>query len=323
MGPKQSSLEDVGVKIIVSGATGYIGSVICKAAASEGHEVIALINNSPIDCFNEKNINCYKTDILLDIFNLPEFNNVDLIIHTATANDKISKDFNQGVDLSFYGTKNILDFAIRNSIENIIYFSTAQVYGTNLEGNISEDSKLSLESPYALNHNLGEVLCDFYQKKYHLNIIIARPSNGFGVPFLNINRRSYLVPLCFAKSILIKNEIVLGSSGKQLRNFVFLKTIASTCLKLLKKFPKGLNYINMGSHLYLSIFEVAQIASRIALDEHNIRTNLIVESTEPNSSNYFTYTSKFMGYSDSLETTADQFNSVISELLKKGPHFYG
>ena len=61
-----------------------------------------------------------------------------MLVHCATANDIVSKNDGAGVSLSVNGTINILNAAVRASISKVIYFSTAQVYGTELVGRINE-----------------------------------------------------------------------------------------------------------------------------------------------------------------------------------------
>ena len=92
-------------KILVTGA-GFIGNAICEEANVRNIEVIALVNSNAVNCFGDR-FETYKVDLLSDVHKLPKFQNIDLIVHTATANDKVSKDFNNGINLSLYGTKYI------------------------------------------------------------------------------------------------------------------------------------------------------------------------------------------------------------------------
>ena len=301
-------------KILVTGAAGFIGNAICEEANVRNIEVIALVNSNAVNCFGDR-FETYKVDLLSDVDKLPKFQNIDLIVHTATANDKVSKDFNNGINLSLYGTKNILDFAQKNNIKNVIYFSTAQVYGQNLIGEINENSKINIETPYALNHFLGENLCNFYKNRYNQNIIISRPSNGFGCPNINKNKRSYLVPTCFVKSILENKKIILKSSGKQIRNFVDIRSIAKMTLDFINDFPKGINIINMGSNFNSNIIDVAKLVASLAEDSLQIKSDIKIESEFPLEENKFKYYSNFIDKFDSYEITKKRFKNVIINLL--------
>ena len=301
-------------KILVTGAAGFIGNAVCEEAKSRNFEVIALVNSNSNHCFGDK-FETYKVDLLSDIYKLPKFQDIDLIVHTATANDKVSKVFDDGINLSFYGTENILDFAQKNSIQNVIYFSTAQVYGQNLFGEIKENSKINIETPYALNHLLGENLCNFYNNKYNQNIIITRPSNCFGCPNINKDKRSYLVPTCFVKSIIQNKKIILNSSGKQVRNFVDIRSIAKTSLDFVNNFPTGVNICNMGSKYNSSILEVAKLVALLAEENFQIKSDINIESKFPLKENNFRYLSNFIDNFDSYETTKNKFKNVILKLL--------
>ena len=86
-----------------------------------------------------------------------------MLIHVATANDVISKSSIKGIELSSIGTKNMLDFALKNNIPKCIVFSTLQVYGTELTGDIDESSPVHFQNDYGLNHLIAEM----YAEQYH------------------------------------------------------------------------------------------------------------------------------------------------------------
>ena len=273
-------------KILLFGASGFIGSEINKILTSPKFKLISVVN------INNKKFpkKFFKNLIKINITNpiKEKIKNIDTVVHAATPNDIVSKNFKKGINLSLIGTKNILDFCLKNNVKNLIFFSTFQVYGTNLTGNITEKSKINLNNFYSLNHYFGEELCRLFSKLYKLNIIILRPSNVYGVPLLKTINRDTLVPLCFAKDLKEKKKIKLFSSGRQNRNFISNTAISMVCKKLISNFPKGFNILNLSSNLNLSILTIAKQIIRFSkLKKKNAAYNLDIQSKYPLKENKF------------------------------------
>ncbi len=305
------------MKIIVAGASGFIGSKICLKAIENGHEVIALTNETSISSIKSSQIKKIKFDLLNDQDQIPKYDGIDCIVNAATANDKVSKNIVNGIDLSLKGTIKLLEYATKNDINSFIFFSTAQVYGSDLNGEVKEDNTIELNNSYSLNHYLGEELCRFYSDNKKINIVCARPSNVFGVPEINLLSRAYLVPMCFVKEALFFNKITLRSSGKQVRNFVSTDSIADQTIRLIKSFPFGFNLINMGSKYNASILEIANLVKKIGMQKHNLNIDLNIESDYPLESNNFKYLSNYQNSFEERETTLKKMEEIIINLFKK------
>lgn len=273
-------------RIVLFGASGFIGSEINRLLSKSSFNLISIVNNNnkkfPKGFLkNKKKINILKK------INL-NLNNIDTVIHAATPNDILSKDFQKGINVSLLGTKNILDFCLKNKIKNFIFFSTFQVYGTNLVGNIKETSKVKLNNYYSMNHYFGEELCKYYSENFKINITVIRPSNVYGVPLLKTIKRNTLVPLCFANDLKKYKKIKLLSSGKQIRNFVSNYLIAKICKRLINKFPSGYKVLNISSNLNLSMRDVAIEMVRIANIKYRDQTyRYETLSKFPKRGNYF------------------------------------
>ncbi|MES1214885.1 MAG: NAD(P)-dependent oxidoreductase [Bacteroidota bacterium] len=99
------------MKILITGANGFIGSYLAKFFLNKNFEVIATSRQ-----FHEstKKLLAGTSFFDLDVLNKEQLNDLsikaDIIIHTATANDIVSRNTLKGMELSAVGTKNILDF---------------------------------------------------------------------------------------------------------------------------------------------------------------------------------------------------------------------
>ena len=113
----------------------------------------------------------YNNQELNDEFSKLEID-ADAIVHLASANDILSKNTLKGIELSSIGTINTLKLAHNNGIEKFIFYSTLQVYGSELEGNYNEETQLKPENDYAMNHLFGEMYAEMFSRKTKIKIVV-------------------------------------------------------------------------------------------------------------------------------------------------------
>ena len=122
-------------KIYVTGVTGFIGSKIAETCVKNKFNVIGISRKSSKEVKEIKKklgIKILKND-LLDKKKL-FLEGAETIVHCATANDLISKNFDLGMNLSIMGTKKILEAAIKAKIKNFILFLPHKSTAQNLMG---------------------------------------------------------------------------------------------------------------------------------------------------------------------------------------------
>ena len=185
----------------------------------------------------------------------------DVVLHLAAANEVESQDQYRALMVNAFGTRNMLDFAVRNSILKFLYFSTFHVYGES-RGEIRETTPLRPSNDYAATHAFGEQYVQMFTKNTPLCGIIVRPTNAYGAPlFAEIDRWS-LVPSCFCKELVSHGRITLQSSGNQLRNFISLDDINTAVVVLLEHFDTTeagqLEVYNIASDITISIRGMAE-----------------------------------------------------------------
>lgn len=301
-------------KIYITGVSGFIGSKVAKYYLEQDYNVIGFTRNSASSIRSELGIEVINFD-----FNSTEelqLDYADSIIHCATANDVLSKNTEAGLALSIFGTNRLLEACKKAKIRNIIFFSTAQVYGTELSGNFDEEIPIKIETSYALNHYLGEELCRFYCNTHGFNIVAFRPSNIYGIPEISTVNRKTLVPMCFVNEAINMGTIKLRSSGKQMRNFVSLEQMAEITLRIIKNFPKGFSIRNCGSNYNVSILEIVKIISNKYNNYFDKKLLVNFDDDKPTFPNIFNYNSKFFKYYDSKKDCSIYMESVIDRLFQ-------
>lgn len=304
------------MKLLVTGANGFIGSYLAHYLLKKGHTVIA---SSRQQHEGTRTLLKGAEMLKLDVLNTRQLQDLsitaDAIIHTATANDIISKDGLRGIELSAVGTKNILDFATQNKIKNCVVFSTFQVYGTELVGEISENTPLHFQNDYGINHLFAEMYAEMYSRQGKVNCVTVRPSNVYGRILTDAFSRWTLVPACFCKEAIETGSITIKSSGKQMRNFVNLENLSRGIECILNQFPDKYECYNLASSQGYSMLQVAEMTKKVFEREFKIEIQVNVSGTEPLITNYFAVNLDKLKAIDFTEDENFSLESEIKEIL--------
>lgn len=302
---------------MITGANGFIGSYLANYLLQKGYEVVATSRQ-----FHSTTRAFLKNAALidLDVLNTEQLQNLsvqaDIIVHAATANDIISKDSNKGVELSALGTKNILDFAIKNKIPKCIIFSTLQVYGTELSGEVSETSPLHFQNDYGINHLFAEMYAEMYSRLHRVQCVSVRPANVYGRILTDAFNRWSLVPGCFCKEAFDSGTITIKSSGKQMRNFVNLENLCRAIGCILHQFPGKYENFNLASSEGYTMAEVAEITKQVYEREFQRSLHVQITGTEPAVTNQFSLNLaklRALGFTEDEKFTLE---SAITEIFK-------
>lgn len=275
------------MRYIVTGAGGFIGSVICEQLHKEGHEVVRMFRKLQSQEVNASgSYEDYECNVLSEDF--PGLHmSADAVIHLAAANDIVSRNGREGIRLSVIGTKNVLDFAVNNGIDKVVFFSTIQVLGSELRGLITEESAFCPENDYAANHVMAEMYTEMYARRGLLKAISVRPTNVYGRFTLPTVNRWSLVPACFCREAFFNKQITLRSSGKQMRNFVSVDSVAGATRAVLADFPASYDILHIGSKCHMSIVEAAQMVKEVHDELHPEPVKLLIQGEEPRLENRF------------------------------------
>ena len=160
---------------------------------------------------------------------------VSSIVHLAALNEHdCAADPQRALQINGLGTLKLLQAAQRAGGRRFVYFSTAHVYGAPLTGTITESALPRPGHPYAITHHVAEDFVLAARDRGALEGIVVRMSNGFGAPaHANINRWTLIVnDLC--RQAVIDRELVLQTSGMQLRDFITLGDAARAVEHLLR-----------------------------------------------------------------------------------------
>ena len=170
------------MRVLVTGATGFLGKQLVISLIELGYDVVALGRN-PLKLKELERLKCKPHSI--DLLNKNDLKNlsisIDIVFHCAAFSSPWGKrkDF---IEQNVNATKNILDWSIENNAKRFIYVSSSSVYFDYRDKfMISEDNNIAknFANPYSESKFLGEQLCQ--RKEYSdLETIIIRPRGIIG-----------------------------------------------------------------------------------------------------------------------------------------------
>ena len=178
-------------KIVVTGASGFIGSHLVGRLARMGAKVTALVhynssnNWNNLECLSDKiknNIKVVSGDILDEEFLTSLFKNQQIVFHLAAL---ISIPYSYTApkifaETNILGTINVFQACLRNKIKRIVHTSTSEVYGSAKYVPIDEKHPLQAQSPYSATKIAADKIAESYWRSFDLPVVIIRPFNTFG-----------------------------------------------------------------------------------------------------------------------------------------------
>lgn len=242
------------MKILVTGAAGFIASRVCEMLLEKGEQVVGLDNmNDYYDVRLKEhrlnklmefpNFTFYKADIesldeLRPIFEAHSFRSVFNL--AARAGVRYSME-NPWVYLrtNTEGTLNLLELMKDFGVKKFILASTSSLYA-GLPMPFNEDLPVNTPiSPYAASKKAAEAFAYTYHKQYGIDVSVLRYFTVFGP-----GGRPDMMPYRFVKWILEGEPITLYGDGTQARDFTYVDDIARGTILAEKLL--GYEIINLG-----------------------------------------------------------------------------
>ncbi len=252
------------MKILVTGADGFIGSHLCDILLKENHEIIAVSRN-----FKKLNDSMYNNEkIQLNQIDVTDFSNLskiistnkpEIIIHLAgeTSHKQSFENPMYDVDVNAKSTLCILETIKKSGLNcKFILGSTFIVVGKPETLPVNELTKCNPSTIYGINRLTSEHYCNVYHNVYDIDAISFRLTNVFGP------REQYLTPSKNALNYLIyqaykKNDVTIYNEGNFFRDIIFITDAISAIQTIMKKGkPGNLYWISSGKKTWF--YEIAE-----------------------------------------------------------------
>lgn len=272
------------MKILVTGADGFIGSHITEELVKKGYEVKAFVYYNSFNTWGwldsvsqdiMKHVEIFQGDIR-DPNGVEEaVKDVDAVFHLAAL---IAIPFSYHspdtyVDTNIKGTLNVLQAVRKLNTKRVLITSTSEVYGTAQYVPIDEKHPFQGQSPYSATKIGADRLAESFYRSFQLPVTIVRPFNTYGP------RQSAraVIPTIITQLLAGKKEIKLGSLTPT-RDFNYVKDTANGFISIYESDKTIGEEINIATQREISIGELAQElikqinpTARIICDEQRLR----------------------------------------------------
>ncbi|MDH5666794.1 MAG: NAD(P)-dependent oxidoreductase [Nitrospira sp.] len=248
-------------KILVTGASGFIGRALAARLKSEGWGVIAL-DSTDGDIADQETLSELDQENISHTFHLAG----KTFVPDSWANPQAFCHTN------VLGTVNVLELCKKNRIP--LTYISAYVYGHPDSLPISEDSVIKPNSPYALSKRLAEEACEFYANAYDLSVTTIRPFNVYGIG----QAEKFLIPEIIRQALDKGGEIVVKDLAPR-RDYVYLEDLVAALLATLRK-AGGYRVYNIGSGISRSVREIIDIIQKIAGTNKKVVSRQMVRTNE-------------------------------------------
>lgn len=165
--------------ILVTGGSGFIGTVVCKQLVEEGHNVINIDRKKK----DIEGVTLYPFDIdNHQVKGLIALTKPDAIIHLA-ADHEVGRSVSEPAVYyhnNVSNTINLLNCAVENGVKHFIYSGSSSVYGNTSTFPTTEDTPKDPQSPYARTKSIVEDIMADYAKAYDFQYISLRYFNAAG-----------------------------------------------------------------------------------------------------------------------------------------------
>jgi UDP-glucose 4-epimerase len=182
----------------------------------------------------------------------------DAVIHLACVSQSGRPGYYRDALLvNTLGTRNILEHLVRDSLRQVIYVSTAHVYGA-CEGTITEDTPPAPRNDYAATHWFAEHYVREYERTRGIPSVVLRLSNSYGCPRDAATSQWSLVLNDLARMACEKGEIRLQSNGTAWRDFIWMGDVSEAVARILRREPRLGGVFNLASGTAVQLRDFAE-----------------------------------------------------------------
>jgi len=237
------------VKILVTGAAGFIGAFTSKKLIEMGHEVIGVDNLNdyydvalkhgrlgwlePLSGFQFQQLELADRDAVAALFNAHKFDRVIHLAAQAGVRYSITNP-HAYVDSNLIGFVNVMEGCRHNDVEHFVYASSSSVYGLNTHLPYSTGDRVDHPvSLYAATKKSNELMAHTYAHLYRLPTTGLRFFTVYG-PW----GRPDMAYFSFTKAILEGKTINVFNHGKMQRDFTYIDDIVEGVVRIAMKAPE-------------------------------------------------------------------------------------
>ena len=234
------------MRVLVTGAAGFIGSNLCWTLAQRGATLFAL---DDLSVGKEENLRDFRAEILRgDIRTFPyeTLGKLDAVFHQAAITDTTVTDARRISSINVEATRRILDYAKKSRCPKVVYASSAAVYGKGTvpmkESHTPSPANLYGES----KSEMDRLAMEFAKENPEISLVGLRYFNVYGPRETHKGGASSMI-YQLHRQISSGKRPRIFKWGEQYRDFIYVKDVVSANLKALE-FPRsGIFNVGMGN----------------------------------------------------------------------------
>lgn len=234
MGPLSKSM-----RILISGATGFVGNNLTKRLVGEKNEIIAIGSDNEQDI---RKLDCYAITQPFYEFNVKNFLPIDVFFHEAAIADTRISD---GKLMNFVNCESsirLFEELIKNGCKKIVYASSTAVYGNSPPPYVEGENEFPLNVYGESKLNLDREAMNLAEKNPDVSIIGLRYCNVFGP---GENHKGKMSSMIYQLAHQIrKGNPKIFKWGEQKRDFIYVKDVIDANLSAMN--AKGSFVVNCG-----------------------------------------------------------------------------
>ncbi|MGB9714289.1 MAG: GDP-mannose 4,6-dehydratase [Candidatus Bathyarchaeales archaeon] len=254
-----------GKRVLVTGGAGFIGShLVEEYLVNDAEKVVVLDDFSTgtmenLDDMKDEKLKIVKGSILdfAQLNAVVKKEKIDIMDHLAAELEVYTgiKDAERDAKINILGTLNVLNAALKNNVEKVLFASSGAVYGQAQYLPIDEEHPLEPHWPYGVSKLAAERYVLQYNKLFGLNTTAFR----YGIVYGTKEWFGRVLTM-FIKRIFIENKppVVFGD-GSQTRDFVYVKDVVKAHMLAIEKPESAGKVFNIGSGKGVSVKELANM----------------------------------------------------------------
>jgi len=253
------------MRVLITGAAGFIGSHLCERLLADGHAVVGVDNFDDFydprikrrnlrKCLRHTSFRLVEADIR-DIEAMKEAmaEGVGVVVHLA-AKAGVRPSIAEPVEytsVNVDGTVAMLEAAARRKVGRFIFASSSSVYGNNKKLPFCEEDSVDHPiSPYAATKKAGELLCHTYHHLHGIHVSCLRFFTVYGP-----RQRPDLAIHKFASLIERGRPIPIFGDGTMMRDFTYIDDAIDGVVSAIEK-CQGYNIYNIGESRSITVNEL-------------------------------------------------------------------